>query len=164
MHATGATVACKPTNVAKNGVKSVVNVASREIAGTVIGKAEVALTKTVANGVKQGAKTATQKTALVAERNIIKNEINPLKGTSYTTKVLDQMRCNARTSLPDFHGFPRIVDNYASLGSKELIVGKDGIGRIKISLPGGYRGKEGYFEWIIENNNTINHRLFVPNP
>ena len=77
----GATVACKPTNVAKNGVKSVVNVASREIAGTVIGKAEVAITKTITNGAKQGAKTAAQKTALVAERNFAKGGV--VAGSNY---------------------------------------------------------------------------------
>jgi len=87
---------------------------------------------------------------------------NPLKGTSYSQKVLNQVKPNGKTGLPDFHGFPQIVDNYASLGSKELITGRDGISRIKVSLSGNYQGKDGHFEWIIESNKMVNHRLFLP--
>ena len=66
--------------------------------------------------------------------------------------------------MTDFHGFPRIVDNYAKLGRKELIQGGDEITRIKINLEGGYKGIDGYFEWIIEADGLINHRIFIPNP
>ncbi|MEM7174728.1 MAG: hypothetical protein AAF443_02220 [Chlamydiota bacterium] len=27
-----------------------------------------------------------------------------------------------------------------------------------------YKGKNGAFEWIIEPNGSINHRIFIPNP
>jgi len=50
------------------------------------------------------------------------------------------------------------------LGKKELILGNDAIIRMKISLKGGYKNREGYFEWIVEPNRQINHRLFVPEP
>jgi len=89
---------------------------------------------------------------------------NPLHGTRYSKKVLIQMEHNLKTGQPDFHGFPRIVDNYANFGQKELIKGNDGFNRVKISLDGGYKGLDGYFEWIIEVDKSVNHRLFIPNP
>jgi len=27
---------------------------------------------------------------------------------------------------------------------------------------GSYKGQDGCFEWIVENDKTINHRLFMP--
>jgi len=42
--------------------------------------------------------------------------------------------------------------------------GVDGVSRTKIELNGRYGGKEGTFEWIVEPNGTVNHRLFVPTP
>ena len=87
---------------------------------------------------------------------------NPLNGTCYNPKVINDMRLNAKTALPDFHGFPRIVDNYAKFGCTETLIGHNGITRTKLTLPGGYQGREGSFEWIIEQDRTINHRLFLP--
>ncbi|NGX38071.1 MAG: hypothetical protein K1000chlam2_01242 [Chlamydiae bacterium] len=88
---------------------------------------------------------------------------NPLQGTKYTQKVLLQTENNLKTGKTDFHGFLRIVDNYAGFGQKELIKGKDGLTRIKIFLEGGYKGQDGYFEWIIEADKSVNHRIFIPN-
>ncbi len=87
---------------------------------------------------------------------------NPLEGAKYTRKVLLQMENNLKTGKPDFHGFPRIVDNYAGLGKTELIKGKDGLTRVKISLEGSYKGQDGCFEWILESDRSINHRIFIP--
>ncbi len=64
---------------------------------------------------------------------------------------------------PDFR-VQRLVVNYATLGQKELIKGRDGITRVKISLGGSYKGQDGYFEWIVESNKSVNHRMFIPNP
>ena len=86
---------------------------------------------------------------------------NPLSNTNYTTKVLDQMRLNPKTALPEYHAFPRIVDNYAKYGKQETILGKDGIERLRVTLKGGYEKKDGSFEWIIEPNKMINHRMFI---
>ncbi len=36
--------------------------------------------------------------------------------------------------------------------------------RTKIELDGSYNGQQGHFEWIVEPNGTVNHRLFVPKP
>lgn len=99
-----------------------------------------------------------------AAKTVSRLPSNPLQGTKYTQKVLRQMQPNLKTGHPDFHGFPHIVDNYANLGRKELITGRDGITRIKVSLEGGYQGQEGCFEWIVESDKLVNHRLFIPNP
>ena len=82
----------------------------------------------------------------------------------YIRKVLLQKENNLKTVKPYLHGFSKIVDNYAGLGQKELIKGKDGISRLKISLEGSYKDQEGHFEWILESDQSVNHRLFIPNP
>jgi RHS repeat-associated protein len=95
-------------------------------------------------------------------KTISRLPLNPLQGTGYSKKVLFQMEHNLKTGQPDFHGFPKIVDNYANLAQRELIKGKDGINRLKITLNGGYKNLDGHFEWIIEADKSVNHRLFVP--
>lgn len=85
---------------------------------------------------------------------------NPLDGTTYTAKVQGQMRPNLRTGIPENHGFPRIVDNYAGQGKQSVFQGGDGVWRTKVELPGSYRGKNGVFEGIIEPDGFVNHRFF----
>jgi len=94
-----------------------------------------------------------QKTALIDELELAFKH-NPLQGTKYLTKVKGQMK------RADYHAFPNQVDSFAGLGKQRKIVSGDGISRLKIELEGFYRGKQGVFEWIIEPNNTINHRIF----
>jgi hypothetical protein len=89
---------------------------------------------------------------------------NPLAGTTYTGKVKAQMRPNVKTGRPDNHGFPLEVDNSAGLGRQTTIKGGDGVSRTKVELDGSYNGQQGRFEWIVEPNGTVNHRLFVPTP
>ena len=89
---------------------------------------------------------------------------NPLAGTTYTGKVRAQMRPNLKTGRPDNHGFPLEVDNSAGLGRQTTIKGGDGVSSKKIELDGSYNGQQGRFEWIVEPNGTVNHRLFVPTP
>jgi hypothetical protein len=81
---------------------------------------------------------------------------NPLANTTYTQKVIQQM------ANDKYHGFPRIVDNYGGTGKIQNIIGGDGVARIKLTIEGSLNGKNGIFEYIIEPNNMINHRLFVP--
>jgi RHS repeat-associated protein len=88
--------------------------------------------------------------------------LNPLEGTSYTDKVRAQMRPNLKTGRPDNHGFPLEVDNSAGLGRQSKITGGDGVVRTKIELDGSYGSKNGVFEWIIEPDGAVNHRLFRP--
>ncbi|NGX56373.1 MAG: hypothetical protein K1060chlam5_00611 [Candidatus Anoxychlamydiales bacterium] len=100
---------------------------------------------------------------IVRDVKIFKSKLsknNPLEGTFYRKKVLDQMKLNPKTGNTDYHGFPKIVDNYAKYGKIEKVLGRDGIFRTKISLKGSYKDKDGFFEWIVEPNNSINHRIF----
>ena len=86
-----------------------------------------------------------------------------LRGVEYTSKVIDQMRLDPKTALPDNHGFPRIVDTHARHGKSFAFRGGDGVIRGGIELPGGYNGKSGKFQWIVEpGGKKSNHRIFVP--
>ena len=83
---------------------------------------------------------------------------NPLAGTTYSAKVQSQMAQPGDL----YHGFPSIIDQFAGEGSMSNIVGNDGTTRSLLELPGAVNGKSGNFQWIIEPDNTVNHRLFVP--
>lgn len=81
---------------------------------------------------------------------------NPLENTKYTKKVLIQ-----KSNKNDyFHSFPDSVDAFAKYGKKTKIIGKDGVKRTKIEISGNYKNQDGVFEYIIEPDNTINHRFF----
>jgi RHS repeat-associated protein len=77
-------------------------------------------------------------------------------GTKYTDKVIAQMKQG------DFHAFPESVKAFQSSGETSVISGGDGILRGMLKIPGGYKGKEGVFEFIKEPSGVINHRLFKP--
>jgi hypothetical protein len=92
----------------------------------------------------------------LSEDNISRLRTNPLAKTEYNDKLLGQMR------IGDFHSFPLVVDNFGGLGTTSPIKGGDGIIRTHIKLDGSYKGRDGFFEWIIEpDGKTIRHRLFV---
>jgi hypothetical protein len=105
-------------------------------------------------------KQAKKKVAKQTTKQIVRKEghlqNNPLKDTKYTKKVKDQR------SKKDLHDFPDEVDNFAKNGTQTKINGGDGKVRTKVELKGSYRNKDGKFEWIIEPDNTVNHRLFRP--
>lgn len=84
-----------------------------------------------------------------------------LEGTNNTPKVQAQMRLNPTTALPDNHGFPKVADNHAAQGKSFAFVGGDGKVRSGIETPGSYNGKNGTFQWTVEPNKDVNHRLFV---
>lgn len=84
------------------------------------------------------------------------NTNNPLEHIKYTEKVKEQMK------LGDFHSFLKAVDAFGGDGKITQIVGRDGIVRTKVEISGGYKGREGVFEYIIEPDNTVNHRFFRP--
>jgi len=77
-------------------------------------------------------------------------------GTKYSQKVIKQMEMN------DFHSFPESVKAFQKDGIVTTIKGKDGITRQVLRIPGSYKGKNGYFEFIKESDGTINHRYFQP--
>ena len=89
-------------------------------------------------------------------RNRGNNISNPLENIQYTDKVKKQMKQG------DFHSFPEAVDSFGSDGIITQIIGGDGIPRTKVEIQGSYKGKEGVFEYIIEPDNTVNHRFFRP--
>lgn len=70
----GAAIACRrPANLGNKGIQTITNVAGREIAGTVISKAETALAKSVATSLQKSVKTTAQKTAVAAEHYIFRD-------------------------------------------------------------------------------------------
>ena len=77
-------------------------------------------------------------------------------GTSYSDKVQNQMSKGAG----EFHSFPDDVKNFSGDGILETIKGKDGKSYTKLTIPGSYNGKNGYFEFIKDSKGIINHRLF----
>ena len=86
----------------------------------------------------------------------ISSASNPLNGTQYTPKVLEQMRSG------DYHSFPRLVDTFGQHGRTTQIIGGDGITRTKLEILGSINGRSGVFEYIVEPNGSVNHRLFRP--
>jgi hypothetical protein len=81
---------------------------------------------------------------------------NFFEGTRYSDRVLEKMK------LGDFHSFPELVTNYAEWGNVRKLVGKDGITREKLEIPGQYMGKDGAFEFIKEADGLLTHRFFNP--
>ncbi len=81
--------------------------------------------------------------------------------TYYGLKVKKQMLKN------DSHGFPEIVTNYESFGTVRTITPRDpkriGESLKELRIPGSYRGHNGDFSFIKENNGEITHRLFERN-
>lgn len=92
---------------------------------------------------------------LVHNANCGVDESNPLKDVKYTDKVKAQM------AKGDFHSFPDLADNFASSGKVGTITGGDGKVRKLVEIPGSYRGREGFFQYIIESDGVCNHRVFT---
>lgn len=85
------------------------------------------------------------------------NETSFFAGTKYTSKVWKQMQ------LGDMHAFPEGVVGFEKYGIRTTIKGGDGIERQMLKIPGSYKNKDGFFEFIKEADGSINHRLFRPN-
>lgn len=62
----------------------------------------------------------------------------------------------------DLHAFPELVKNFEKYGKVENVTGGDGVVREMLKIPGHYKGKNGFFEFIKEADGTINHRFFNP--
>jgi hypothetical protein len=78
------------------------------------------------------------------------------EGTRYSQKVIKQMMGGPG----ELHSFPEMVKNYEKLGTVKKITGGDGVGREMLSIPGGYGGRGGNFEFMKEADGIINHRFF----
>lgn len=65
--------------------------------------------------------------------------------------------------LGDYHCFTKSVEGFGANGKVAKITGGDKLVRTKVKVPGGYQGKDGIFEYIIEPDGiTCNHRQFIP--
>lgn len=62
----------------------------------------------------------------------------------------------------DYHAFPESVKALQGVGQVTGLKGGDGVSREMLTIPGGYKGREGSFEFIKNANGAINHRLFKP--
>ncbi len=62
----------------------------------------------------------------------------------------------------DYHGFPSSVEAFEKDGLVKKIIGGDEKERLLLEIRGSYKGKDGCFQFIKEQNGEINHRLFVP--
>lgn len=82
------------------------------------------------------------------------------EGTEYSERALSKM--NAIKS--DYHTFPKSVEAFEKYGRIRTIIGGDGIKRMKLEIPGWYKGKNGFFEFIKEPDNTISHHFFNARP
>ena len=91
------------------------------------------------------------------------------EGTTYTPKVLKQ----ASRGAGEFHSFPESIAAFESSGTVRTLTGVEKEVQV-LEIPGSYMtpsapgvpGKwyDGVFQWMKDPDNTINHRLFVPNP
>ena len=130
-----------------------------------------AYTKDFDQALKDGVKGAGYGLALGSALGVVQGfqyakeyDVNPwtgkrndfFKGTWYSNKVLGQM---SNTS-DAFHSFPENVKAFQMDGVVTPLKGKDGVIVPILKIPGSYRGKEGYFEFIKERDGMINHRLF----
>jgi len=86
------------------------------------------------------------------------NVDNPLENVIYGDSVKKKM------AKMDFHSFPEEVLAFGKYGEVTKIIGRDGIERTGVYIKGSYRGRDGVFEFIIENDGkTVSHRFFRPN-
>jgi hypothetical protein len=81
---------------------------------------------------------------------------NPLEGTRYSQKVLDQ------AASGDFHSFPEAVDGFAESTHATAELGGDGLPYTHVRIPGGYGDYEGVFHYVFGEDGIITHRLFEP--
>jgi len=83
---------------------------------------------------------------------------NPLSDVQYTDKVKAQMS----NSSDLYHSYPSLIDEMALPSDQSTIVGRDGVSRTLIQMPGSINGAPGVFEYIIDADGVCNHRLFRP--
>ncbi|NCB03615.1 MAG: RHS repeat-associated core domain-containing protein [Spirochaetia bacterium] len=94
--------------------------------------------------------------SIAKSANTTRSASNFFKGTSYSPKVLRQMK------IGDYHSFSEIVRNYAGDGKVTKIIGGDGKIYSRLDIPGGYNGAKGSFSFIKDGNGNIMHRKFEP--
>ena len=133
-----------------------------------------AYTKDFDQALKDGVKGAGYGLALGSALGVVQGfqyargyDVNPwtgkrndfFKGTWYSDRVLGNMF----NTSDAFHSFPENVKAFQMDGVVTPLKGKDGVIVPILKIPGSYRGREGYFEFIKERDEMINHRFFRPN-
>ena len=119
--------------------------------------AKKAKTSKPSSGAGGNKSTSTNNNSVNNLKVLNNKDCNPLENIEYTNKVKKQMK------LGDYHSFPESVDAFGADGNTTTIIGGDGVVRLKVEIKGGYKKKEGVFEYIIEpDGKTVNHRLFRP--
>jgi len=81
------------------------------------------------------------------------NEIDP-----YSSAAI-----KSRDALDNNHYFSDIIDNNTNSAAKWSIRGGDGVYRSLYQIKGTLRGAPGIFEWMVETNGILTHRVFIPN-
>jgi flagellar biosynthesis/type III secretory pathway protein FliH len=112
------------------------------------------------NAGKKGVKQAEQKGIGITESSTqskVKNIDNP---------VIGKPRVESANKIDPTHSFNDIVDNYAGDAAKFDIPTKGPGGQVVrtselYQLEGSLRGKDGVFEWIVDQGN-VTHRRFIP--
>ncbi len=85
------------------------------------------------------------------------------KGKKITNSITKVKRVGKATKLDAHHAFPDIIDNYAGRAKIFSIKGADGKKRKLYQINGSLNGKDGIFEWILDNDKGVTHRRFIPN-
>jgi hypothetical protein len=135
------------------GAAKVLSKAGGSSAGTTVTKGTDATSRAMQEVPKPGLTTISNSGSTISNQApSLAN--NPLANTTYTSKVVGQMAKDAH------HGFPLEVDNFGAYGQLSPIKGGDGIQRIFLRIDGSLNGKDGFFEYLLEPNGSVNHRLF----
>lgn len=92
----------------------------------------------------------------------IVNDIDHIT-TSINHPVLNFERTGSALKLDEYHDFHKIVDNFGRFAQRFDLIGNDKILRDLYQIEGSLNGKVGIFEWIVDYNVGITHRLFIPN-
>ncbi|MBO5059787.1 MAG: DUF2247 family protein [Clostridia bacterium] len=85
------------------------------------------------------------------------------KGKKISNAILKSNRVGKATKTDAHHAFPNIIDNYAGKAQTFSLKGADGKRRTLYQIKGSLNGKNGIFEWILDNERGVTHRRFIPN-
>jgi hypothetical protein len=83
------------------------------------------------------------------------------KGIEITNPVLENSRTGSALKTDAQHAFNDIIDNYAGQAQKFPLKGGDGITRDLYQIEGSLNGKQVVFEWIVDPDKGVTHRLFI---
>lgn len=59
------------------------------------------------------------------------------------------------------HSFPKNVENYGSYWQCEKLIGGDGKACTRVTISGAFRGVDGVFEFMFDEEGECNHPFFA---